>query len=257
MIVRGPLPTSNFTVLANEIIRDERLSYRARGILIDLLSRPGNWRVDAAYLARHGKEGRDAILTALTELEEAGYLKRTRHHDRETGRWAGTGVVYDSPMSGTSEAGFLDDGQTGDGQPGEESQASREERGRSTGSTRTWGSEEPLGSTGSSDGSALRADRAQANRAKPKRPKPKRKPLTKEERHESWLRFRSMDLDPLDDDIDIRAAAFLELEKYEGAFEPDRWAQKLIDNGNWEQYCEANDLGHNVEVEWTNDKGAA
>ena len=69
-IIRSPRVESNFSVISNSVIRDTRLSYRARGVLLDILSRPDNWRISADSLARSGSEGRHAILTALKELRE-------------------------------------------------------------------------------------------------------------------------------------------------------------------------------------------
>lgn len=97
-IIRAPRPTMHFTVIANDVLRDERLSYRARGVLVSILSRPDNWRTDATMLAREGVEGRDAILTALKELEEAGYILRKKMQDKR-GRWATTTLVFDTPQA--------------------------------------------------------------------------------------------------------------------------------------------------------------
>jgi len=36
--------TTNFTQISNEVLLDERLSFKARGILALLLSRPKNWK---------------------------------------------------------------------------------------------------------------------------------------------------------------------------------------------------------------------
>ena len=93
-IIRSPRQESNFTIVSNKVLRDTRLSYRARGILLDILSRPDNWRVSADALARNGKEGRDAILTALNELREFRYIITVKTQDN---------YVYDLPQT---ENGF-------------------------------------------------------------------------------------------------------------------------------------------------------
>lgn len=96
---RGPRIERDFTILRNAVIGDERLSYRARGVLHDILSKPPNWRTRAEDLARRSPtEGRDAIRTALRELEEVGYLVRERKQDPATGRWSNESTVYEEPV---------------------------------------------------------------------------------------------------------------------------------------------------------------
>lgn len=98
MIIRSGRPEAHYTVLQNEIIRDRRLSWRARGILIYLLSQPENWKTTAAHLTSVGQEGRDAVRIALTELETVGYLRRQKHQD-DRGRWSTATYVYDCPQN--------------------------------------------------------------------------------------------------------------------------------------------------------------
>lgn len=97
MIRRGPRPTSNFTVIRNELGLDSRLSYRARGVLIAILVRPDNWKTSAQALSRQGVEGRDAIRSALRELENAGYLVRQNVRNSD-GTFRFEAVIYDSPQ---------------------------------------------------------------------------------------------------------------------------------------------------------------
>lgn len=102
MIRRGPRP-DRFVVLANHTVREARLSFRARGLLAYLLSMPEDWRTNSNQLAGQSpKEGRDAIRTALVELERAGYLKRIRVQD-DAGRWRTETVVTDSPVDDAGE----------------------------------------------------------------------------------------------------------------------------------------------------------
>lgn len=95
-IVRAPRPDRDFMVIRNGLIRDERLSYRARGLLVAILSRPDDWRTTSEQLAREGKEGRDAIRACLRELETAGYVVSTRVAN-ERGQWSTERQVFDEP----------------------------------------------------------------------------------------------------------------------------------------------------------------
>jgi len=97
MIRRTPRPETNWTVIRNEVINDDRLSFKATGVLIYILSKPDHWQTSTAHLATVKKEGLDAIRTAMTELERAGYVKRRRYQDT-LGRWKYDIDVYDNPV---------------------------------------------------------------------------------------------------------------------------------------------------------------
>lgn len=97
MIVRGPLPERGYTVLQNELLRDSRLSWKARGLLAFLLSQPPGWVTRTEHLSRVAPDGRDAVRTGLRELEAAGYLRRWRTRTA-AGRWEWCSTVYDTPQ---------------------------------------------------------------------------------------------------------------------------------------------------------------
>lgn len=67
-----------FVIMPNTSATDSRLSFRARGLLAYMLSRPPGWSFDAARMAAEGLEGRDAIRKALHELKALGYYRATR-----------------------------------------------------------------------------------------------------------------------------------------------------------------------------------
>jgi hypothetical protein len=98
MIRRAPRPTANYTVISNGVLLDERLSYRARGLLVAILARPDNWSVRSDALARQGAEGRQAVRTALNELREAGYLHTWKERNAD-GTFITEQVVFEVPTS--------------------------------------------------------------------------------------------------------------------------------------------------------------
>ena len=79
------------------VMEDSRLSFRALGILVYILSKPDDWSVRSAQLAPTHSEGRDAVRAALSELEKAGYIVRSRQQDAR-GYWSQTSIVYDRPV---------------------------------------------------------------------------------------------------------------------------------------------------------------
>lgn len=85
-IHRAPV-TESFCPLPNALLQDKALSFRARGILVMMLSMPLHWQTYHSWLTEQGKEGEEAVRTALRELESAGYL--TKRQRREQGRMAG------------------------------------------------------------------------------------------------------------------------------------------------------------------------
>lgn len=104
---------NKFTVLPNVIMNDDKLSLRAKGLLCVLLSKPDDWRVDGRMIANEVKEGRDAVYTALTELETAGYLTRRKMQDQATKQWTSESTIYETPQEpspGNPDPGEPDSG---------------------------------------------------------------------------------------------------------------------------------------------------
>lgn len=92
------------TTLPNATVLDDRLTFRALGLLVALLARPWGASFDMRSLAAgEGREGRDAVLTAAAELRAAGYLHQTRRR-LPSGLFVTDTYVADEPVSET-EAG--------------------------------------------------------------------------------------------------------------------------------------------------------
>ena len=72
-----------FSIVDNNVIEDKQLSFKARGLLIYMLSKPDDWKFYTEELAkRSNKDGISAIKTALNEIEDAGYLTRKQGHKK-------------------------------------------------------------------------------------------------------------------------------------------------------------------------------
>ena len=77
-----------FSIVDNKVIEDKRLSFKARGLLIYMLSKPDDWKFYTEELAkRSDKDGISAIKSALNEIESTGYLTRKQEH-KKNGQFA-------------------------------------------------------------------------------------------------------------------------------------------------------------------------
>ncbi|WP_406313238.1 helix-turn-helix domain-containing protein [Streptosporangium sp. NBC_01639] len=94
----------SYTQVANAVLRDRRLSFMARGILVFLLSLPDGARQDAHTLAdQHPGLGRRGVSKALDELITHGYYVRRAVRDPLTGRVRTETAVFDTPQNETSQ----------------------------------------------------------------------------------------------------------------------------------------------------------
>lgn len=75
MIVRIKRKSHNYSIIDNAPLSDSRLSYRARGVLAYLLTKPDEWEVNMKEIESGGKEGREAIRAAFNELKALGYAE--------------------------------------------------------------------------------------------------------------------------------------------------------------------------------------
>jgi len=71
----------NFTSIHNKLINDSRISLKAKGIMLYMLSKPENWKYNPKEIAKNSKDGLDSVYSGTKELIEAGYISRTRHSD--------------------------------------------------------------------------------------------------------------------------------------------------------------------------------
>ena len=75
-----------YTVLPNQILRTREMSYKARYLLAQMLSMSEAWQYTVAGMAKVCGMGRDAVRTAMAELETLGYLARSQ--SRANGRFS-------------------------------------------------------------------------------------------------------------------------------------------------------------------------
>ena len=82
----------NFTIMSNHHFKEKKMTLKAKGLLSLMLSLPDDWNYSVAGLVTLSKDGKDSVMSALSELEKFGYLHRERVVN-EKGQF--NGVQYD------------------------------------------------------------------------------------------------------------------------------------------------------------------
>jgi hypothetical protein len=75
-------PKSNFTQIRNSVLRDPKLTLKAKGLIALLLSNSSKWTSYMKQIEQICSEGRDAIRSAVQELEANDYLLRVNYVDK-------------------------------------------------------------------------------------------------------------------------------------------------------------------------------
>ena len=87
-----------FSIIPNTILEDQRLSWKSKGLLCYLISRPDGWKVLIQDLIKRSTDGRDAVKTALAELRVAGYAEIIKERN-EKGQVQGSFYqISDTPI---------------------------------------------------------------------------------------------------------------------------------------------------------------
>ena len=98
--------TKKYSIINNQVLEDTRLSFKARGLLIYMLSKPDNWQFYSTELVKHSEhDGITAIKSALKELENCGYLQRIQQR-AENGTFGGTDWLLNDCPANSPQAGF-------------------------------------------------------------------------------------------------------------------------------------------------------
>ncbi len=88
-----------YTVMSNHHLRDKSLSLKAKGLLSQILSLPEDWDYTLSGLCYINRESKDAIRSAVNELERAGYIERHQTTD-EGGKFSSNEyIIHEQPIS--------------------------------------------------------------------------------------------------------------------------------------------------------------
>jgi len=75
-IFRSEKVNGNFTQICNDIIYNNKLTSKAKIILIYALSKPSNWKLNVNEMINNLKEGETAIRNGIRELVDHGYMNQ-------------------------------------------------------------------------------------------------------------------------------------------------------------------------------------
>lgn len=103
-ILRGALPSDHFTIISNAWLRDPALSWKAKGLLAYVASHAPGHTLTLAQMVAEGRDKLDAVRAALTELDDAGYLRRIDVRN-EKGHRTGTDYELCDPQAGKAQMG--------------------------------------------------------------------------------------------------------------------------------------------------------
>jgi len=88
----------NYTIINNTICKDARISWKAKGIWLYAFSRPDDWQFYFKDIVNQSTDGPDAVRSGLKELEQFGYLQRSRKRDKEGKMAEAVWVFYELPQ---------------------------------------------------------------------------------------------------------------------------------------------------------------
>lgn len=107
--MRNKKRVNPFVQIDKTMLSDENISWKAKGILSYLLSKPDGWVTYITDIEKRSADGRDSVRSGIQELEDAGYIMRKRI--REKGQFKGWEYeVYEVPDIGKTENGKTENG---------------------------------------------------------------------------------------------------------------------------------------------------
>lgn len=93
-----PSKFDHFTIVPNAIFRHEGISQQATGLYCYLFSHKSDQDITINFITNHFKNGRDAVRSAIAELEQLGYLKREQL--RQNGKIVAYNyILKDAPLT--------------------------------------------------------------------------------------------------------------------------------------------------------------
>ncbi len=104
-VIRVRKRPNNFVMMDRAFLENALLSWKAKGILAYLLSKPDNWKVIVGDVVKHAADGKASVYSGLAELREYGYYEKVpvRNERGIFDHWEST--VYELPKAVNPENG--------------------------------------------------------------------------------------------------------------------------------------------------------
>lgn len=96
------IKSENYTTVSNLPLQNKNLSWKAKGVLMYLMTLPSSWEIRLSDLENRSTDGRDSTNGAIKELMEARYISRVPVEEK--GKFMGYDyTVSDEPNQPASE----------------------------------------------------------------------------------------------------------------------------------------------------------
>lgn len=107
----------DFTILNNSFLKDERLSWKCKGLIAYVMMLPDNWNLNMKDLKNRSADGRDSVLSGMKEMIKFGYCNREQKRS-EDGTIIGCDYeVSDMCMIPETENPYMDKDKPDTGKP--------------------------------------------------------------------------------------------------------------------------------------------
>lgn len=98
MAVFRKVKKTDYTIIDNNIFKNQKLSLKGKGMICTMLSLPDNWNFSEEGLTQLSNDSRAGIRSTLKELMEYGYLTRKQLKDKN-GKFTNMEyTIYEEPL---------------------------------------------------------------------------------------------------------------------------------------------------------------
>lgn len=83
MAIFRKVKKTDYTIIDNNIFKNQKLTLKAKGMICTMLSLPDNWNYSEEGLVSLSNDGISSVRSTIQELMKYGYLVRTRNRDEK------------------------------------------------------------------------------------------------------------------------------------------------------------------------------